>query len=212
MKKNFIVWLLISTMAGIIALPALSTVQAYQHCIDGEDLSYLEHLTTSPYVAWYCECHHMVWEGDPDDSMAGLSLQADYASAQDPRFTWAQWDLEKQWGDGDVTSISGLSVDCCVNGNDHHYYTCYDSPTWGYPPLSLDLPSPFECWYVYYPAGGSFDPVNSVEGSSTAAFYHPSDPPSYPYFGQIWWVDAYTQNPSYHPDGNGWSFLTAHYS
>lgn len=189
-----------------LTIPILHIASAVEHDIDGEDYGYYDY--EDP---WYCECNHDVWAGDEEDSMAGLSLTAEYTIVYDPyptpMFDWAQWAWEGQFGDGDVQMWAiGLSVDACINGDDHHYYTDYTDPEWGTPPLS-----DYECWFVYLEAAGYIDPVESVESSATAAFYHPSDPPWPPTFGELWWLDAYTQNPAYHPYGNGWSFIYAHW-
>jgi len=202
MRKDIIACLLIVTIIAFTML-TLQTSIAQQHCIDGEDLSYYESVTLGLGNPWYCECNHDVWEGDPEDSMAGLSLQAQYYTTTS--FNWAQWCFEKQWGSSDVTSFDGMYIDPCVNGNDHHYYTDYTAPTWGIPPLAW-----FYCNYVYRDVTSSINPASSVEASCTGVFYHPSDPPWPPVFGDLWYMEAYTQNPPYDPYGNGWSYLYAH--
>lgn len=205
MRKQVIAWLLIATILAL-TMPILYTVQAHQNPKTGHDFSYDEHNNFWPYIPCYAECHHELWEGYAGDSMAGIGVQADYTSSQDMTFNWAKWEFEKQWGTGDVTSISGMSIDPCVNGNDHHYYNIYNAPELGYPPGA-----PYECWFVYFPLEASMNPTkNSVEGRATAAFYHPSDPPTYPNFGEIWWIEAYTQNPDGDPWGNNWSYIYAH--
>ncbi len=190
---------------SVLMTSTLHITSAYQHDIDGEDYSYYDNQDP-----WYCECHHDVWMGDSEDSMTGLSLTAKYTLCYyppEPMFYWAQWAWEAQFGDGDVQMVIGLSVDACINGDDHNYYTDYSDPVWDYPPGYQW----YECWFVYLEAEGYIDPVYSVESSANAAFYHPSDPPWPPYFGELWWLDAYTQNPPDHPYGNGWSFIYAHW-
>lgn len=204
MRKQVMACILIATMLAL-TMPALYTTLAYQHDIDGEDLSYSESQTLG-YWPWYCECNHDVWEGDPEDSIVGLGLQAQYCLSGNPPypyFNYGEWSWEAQYGSGDVMMTSGLSVDACVNGNDHHYYTDYSTPVWGYPPAF----GWYQCYYVYLESSGATGLINSAESSATACFYHESDPPPW---GEIWWIEAYTQNPPYDPYGQGWSYVNAH--
>lgn len=188
---------------SMLTIATLHIASAYHNCITGNDYSYYD-----GQDPWFCQCHHDVWMGDSEDSMAGLSLIAEYVFIYYPQsvyFDWAQWAWEAQWGDGDVQMNPGLSIDACINGDNHNYYTDYSDPVWGYPPLSG-----YDCWFVYLDMDGELGYVESVESSCTASFYHPSDPPGPPTYGEIWWLDAYTQNPPNDPYGNGWSYLYAH--
>lgn len=205
MRSVFVACLLF-TMVFALALAITHRVNASQHVISGEDLSYNDAQSLG-YWPWYCECNHDVWEGDPEDSMVGLGLQARYCLAgnpQQPFFDYGEWYFEAQYGSGNVAMINGLSIDACVNGNYHHYYIDYSTPVWGWPPVFSWYP----CYYVYLQATGATGLVNSVEASATAIFYHENDPPP---FGEIWWISAYTQNPPGDPYGNGWSYLYAHW-
>ena len=164
-----------------------------------------------PYSAginpWYCECNHDTFPGASDNSEVGLGVMAVYYGPL--YFGRAWWDFNAQYGFGDVGMYSGLVIDPCVNGDDHHYYVCYDEPQ-----NTTPLGASYYCMYVHYEIDPGTTPVNiglktSVEGFTTAVFYHPSYPPWAPYWGPYWWLDAYTQNPYDPTDPNGWSFLHA---
>jgi hypothetical protein len=205
MIKKAIACLLIMILA--MAILAVQLVSSTVHHVDGRDYSYLEYLSDPiNHKPWYCECNHDTFPRQSDNTEVGLGIEATYVNWY--FFYWAWWDFNAEFGDGDVAMISGLSIDPCVNGDDHHYWTYYGSPVWTTPPGAW-----YQCWYVDFQLDddGPVETglVTSVEGSTTAAFYHPSDPPWPPTFGDLWWLDAYTQNPSYYPNGNGWSFLTA---
>lgn len=198
MKKAF-ACLLIMMLAMMIAVQLASGTV---HHIDGVNYPYSD--GRDPV---YSECYHDTFPGASDNTEVGLGVRAIYLSSQ--YFYRAWWDFNAQYGDGDVAMFSGLSIDPCVNGDEHHYYTYYGQPVWTTPSGAW-----YQCWYVHY----EIDPYNtpvyiglktSVEGSVTAAFYHPSCPPWYPCWGEYWWLDAYTQNPNDPNDPNGWSFLHA---
>ncbi|MCW4021976.1 MAG: hypothetical protein NWF02_02295 [Candidatus Bathyarchaeota archaeon] len=155
----------------------------------------------------YSECNHDTYPGASDNTEVGLGVRAEYYSAQ--YFDHAWWDFNGQYGNGDVAMYTGLLIDPCVNGDEHNYYTYNGAPVWTTPSGAW-----YQCWYVHYEINPNNNAVYigykaSVEGYASTYFYHPSDPPYSPTFGELWFLDAYTQNPSNPNDPNGWSFLHA---
>jgi hypothetical protein len=204
MIKKAITCLLIVMLAMMIS--GLQLANALLHHHDGVDYTYTYCQQHSTVYPCYAECNHDVYPGDPGNSEVGLGVSAWYGG--DAYFNYAWWDFNAEFGNGDVTMITGLSIDPCVNANDHHYWTYYGQPQWTYVSGGGWA---YWCNYVHYELNPGKTPVyitnkNSVEGSTHAMFYHPSDPPSYPNFGEIWQLDAMTQNPNGNPE---WSFLTA---
>ncbi|MCW4003922.1 MAG: hypothetical protein NWE95_08435 [Candidatus Bathyarchaeota archaeon] len=205
MMKQSIASLLIAIMVTVIlTMPNLQTVLAQQHHIDGEDLGYNESISLG-YNPWYCECNHLIWEADPEDSEAGLGVDARYCLVgypQNPMFDWARWCFEGECGI-ELDMYNVLIIDPCVNGNDHHYYYYYCAQDWGPPPWNP--PPPYSCYYHYYEVAASMDPCYSVEGLTAQCFYANDNP------WENWYVQAFTQNPPYDPYGYGWGYLSAHW-
>ena len=200
MLKKAIICLLIMLFA--IIMLAVQLASGTVHHISGVNYPYSagEHPV-------YSECYHDTFPGASDNSEVGLGVMANYYGPL--YFGRAWWDFNAQFGDGDVNMYSGLVIDPCTNGYEHHYYTYYGQPVWTTPSGAW-----YQCWYVHYEInpGGTPVPIGaktSVEGFTTAVFYHPSCPPWAPCWGEYWWLDAYTQNPNDPNDPNGWSFLHA---
>jgi len=156
--------------------------------------------------------YHTTTPGASDNTEVGIGVRAFYYNYL--YFDKAWWDFNGQYGNGDVAMLSNcLSIDPCVNGNDHHYYSVYGPAIWAKPPTPPGWPgNPYYCWYVHKEINPGNVNVSigykvSVEGSVSAFFYMPSDPPWPPYFGPGWVLDAYTQNPYNPSDPNGWSYL-----
>jgi hypothetical protein len=219
MIKKAIACLLLVMLAMVI--PGLQLANAQMHHITGTDYTYSESYNSIPqWSAYPCysECNHDVWPGDPTNTEAGMGVSAQYIHYTPAKFNYAWWDFNTEFGDGNagdnVAAWSSVTIDPCVNGNDHHYYSY--TPTFLRTYVTGDGWQ-YWCFYAHYEITQDpvhhmpilIDPASSVEGQCWSGFYHPSDPPWMPYFGQIWWLNCQTQNPANHPDGNGWSFLTA---
>jgi hypothetical protein len=200
-KKTFACLLIV--MLSMTTLFAVQLASGAVHHISGVNYPYSD--GRDPV---YSECNHDTFPGADDNSEVGLGVLAKYKNAS--HFDRAWWDFNAQYGNGNVAMFSGLSIDACLNGDEHHYYTCYDEPTW-----TIPSGANWTAWYVHVEKDPNDTPVDigakeSVEGLVRAAFYHPSYPPWAPYWGPYWWLEAYTQNPSDPNDPNGWSFLYAH--
>jgi len=200
--------MILATMSGLQLTEALLNHE------NGFDYSYWEcqHTGFSAYPS-YVECYHNIWPTDSGNSEVGLGVTTHYGGQF--YFTQAWWDFNAEFGNGDITMIPGLIVDPCVNGNDHHYYNYYGQPQWTYVSGGEWA---YWCNYVHYEIyneslGSGYpvtiDPAASVEGKASAYFYKPSDPPTFPNFGQIWHLDAETGPTTDRPDGLVWSFLHA---
>ncbi|MGB9841663.1 MAG: hypothetical protein ACPLKZ_02940 [Candidatus Bathyarchaeales archaeon] len=214
MIKKAITCLLIMMMTMMI-LETQFASSIVQH-ITGANYSYVQYQSNPAlYFPRFVECYHTTYPGNSDNTEVGIGVKALYYSPD--YFNYAWWDFNAQYGNGDVAMIPGLIIDPCVNGNDHHYYAYYGQPYWTTPPTPPGWPGdPYQCWYVHYEIDPGGIPVfigykSSVEGSVTALFYRPSDPPWPPNFGPCWQLDAYTQNPYNPNDPNGWSYLHAWY-
>lgn len=199
MSKRVKAIVLIAVISTLALLIELQSSLALQVDITGEDYGFYE---GKPPV--FCECYHATHQYWTDDTEAGLGIEAHYTIYNgQPAFNWGQWIFEDEAGGPHGYSnrmIVPMMVDACTNGNNHCYYTCYNSPVYGIPPGSG-----YACLYVYLDAHGNISPpVHSVEGRTTAYFYEMANPT------HTWWLQAYTQNPP-GKSGNGWSFLTAHW-
>jgi hypothetical protein len=134
-------------------------------------------------------------------------VTADYALHNNvPTFNWGAWMFEDEAGgsSGGHTGyynrmFTPLYCTAVTNDENYCYYDDYDTPQWGQPPAAT-----WNCEYVYLSDSGSLNYVSSVEGVTTAEFYQVNNP------SNTWFLSAYTQNPP-GQQGNGWTFLTAHW-
>lgn len=221
MIKKAIACLLIALLAMTIL--AVQLASGEYHHKSGANYSWNTYQSNpSLYFPRYSECIHTTEPGASDNTEVGLGVRAYYVNQY--YFGSAWWDFNAQYGLSDLAILGGLIIDPCVNGDDHHYYQYQGTPQWASPPAPPGWQgNPYYCYYLHYaidpPSYGWPDgtPVNigykaSVEGSTTAYFYHPSNPPWPPTFGPMWSLDAYTQNPYNPSDPNGWSYLHTWYT
>lgn len=210
MIKRAIACLLFVMLAMLIPL---QLANAQLHHIAGTDPSYqVSHDNNWNVYPCYSECNHDVWPGDSENTEVGMGVAAKYVTSDgEPRqFDQGWWLFNVECGDGDVAWLPGFSIDPCVNGNNNMWYSYNAQFSW------KEVIAPgwdYWCWYTVNEINPNLTfvyigSVNSVEGQCNSAFYHPSDPPYYPDWGPIWWLNCQTQDPSNH--GTDYNFLTAY--
>jgi hypothetical protein len=204
MNEKAMATVLIALMGALALITGLpSTIGLTVH-ITGDDYGYYQ--GKDP---WFVECYHTTSPGDYYNAEVGLGITVKYTRPHTgtPTFNWGKWFFEDEAGGNQPPNPTGyyyrmftpLYCTACVNGNNYCYYNDYTAPVWGQPPGAW-----FNCLYVYKEVSGSLDYVSSAEGVTTAQFYQVNNP-SHTFF-----LSAYTQNPP-GKQGNGWSFLTAHW-
>jgi hypothetical protein len=203
MNRKAIAFLLVAMLA--ITITGLKVATALPHDISGEDPSWWDYQSSGgTEYPCYCECYHSVWPGDSENTEVGLGVAAYYFYGE-YLFDEAWWYFDAQFGNGSVHlgtqyDQNRITIDPCVNGDDHHLYAYYGDPSWE--TLSV-MGWTYDTYWLPYEIGPtSIGLKTSVEGEVSAYFYTTSNP------GQPWWQTAYTQNPP-GQSGNGWSFLTA---